>query len=101
MAWEREVQVVYYGICEECFRKSSRVVLDESGKAEDAEDELHRRGWSWVGGVARCTLCTEEREAQRRSFVYGNTKIDNDNITHAMVDKAAERLLKEGETNAT
>ncbi len=34
----------------------------------------------------------EEREAQRRSFAYGNAKIENDRITRAMVDEQDEVL---------
>jgi Fic family protein len=33
-----------------------------------------------------------EREAQRRSFAYGNAKIENDRITWEMVDDAFARL---------
>jgi len=32
----------------------------------------------------------EQREAQRRSFAYGNTKIENDLITRDMVNEEAE-----------
>ncbi len=32
----------------------------------------------------------EEREAQRRSFAYGNAKIENDRITREMVDELDE-----------
>ena len=34
----------------------------------------------------------EEREAQRRSFAYGNAKIENDLITWQMVVEADERI---------
>jgi hypothetical protein len=34
----------------------------------------------------------EEREAQRRSFAYGNTHFENPHITREMVDEAAARL---------
>jgi hypothetical protein len=34
----------------------------------------------------------EEKEEQRRSFAYGNTKIENPRITREMVDKAADDL---------
>lgn len=37
----------------------------------------------------------EDREEQRRSFVYGNTKIENDTITRKLVDEQAELLAKE------
>ena len=34
----------------------------------------------------------EEREQQRRSFAYGNTKIENSLITREMIDEEPERL---------
>jgi hypothetical protein len=37
-------------------------------------------------------LTPHEKEAQRRSFAYGNTKIENDRITRELVDEEAERL---------
>jgi len=39
-----------------------------------------------------------EREAQRRSFAYGNTKIENSRITRETVDQQAEKL--KSQTNA-
>ena len=36
-----------------------------------------------------------QQEEQRRSFAYGNTKIENDLITREMIDEAAERLAKQ------
>jgi hypothetical protein len=38
----------------------------------------------------------EQREQQRRSFVYGNTHFENDLITREMVDREAEKLEKDG-----
>jgi hypothetical protein len=34
----------------------------------------------------------EQREEQRRSFVYGNTHLENELITREMVDREAENL---------
>lgn len=34
----------------------------------------------------------KEKEEQRRSFAYGNTKIENPRITREMVDQEAESL---------
>ncbi len=34
----------------------------------------------------------EEKEEQRRSFAYGNTRIENPRITREMVDRQAELL---------
>jgi hypothetical protein len=36
-----------------------------------------------------------EREAQRRSFAYGNTHFENELITREMIDRAAEKLERE------
>jgi len=35
-----------------------------------------------------------EREAQRRSFAYGNTNIENPRITRETIDEQAEILAK-------
>jgi len=35
-------------------------------------------------------MSDEQREEQRRSFVYGNTAFENEAITREMVDKSAE-----------
>jgi hypothetical protein len=37
-----------------------------------------------------------EREAQRRSFAFGNTHFENELITREMVDRAAESLAGRG-----
>ncbi len=34
----------------------------------------------------------EQREEQRRSFAYGNTRFENENITREMIDRQAEAL---------
>ena len=35
-----------------------------------------------------------DRERQRRSFAYGNAKTENDRVTRAMIDRAAEKHPK-------
>jgi hypothetical protein len=40
----------------------------------------------------------DEREAQRRSFAYGNTHIENERITREMIDEQAE-ALKQAQSN--
>jgi len=42
----------------------------------------------------KVVLTPEEKEQQRRSFAYGNTKIENCRITREMVDEAADALNK-------
>jgi hypothetical protein len=38
-----------------------------------------------------------QQEAQRRSFVYGNTAFENSLITREMVDREAEKLAREAD----
>jgi hypothetical protein len=46
--------------------------------------------------MARAIRMTpEQAERQRRSFAYGNVKIENDSIPWDRIDRAAERLSKE------
>jgi hypothetical protein len=40
-----------------------------------------------------------EREAQRRSFVFGNTKIEFDALTPAVVAEIAEQMAQASEKN--
>ena len=47
-----------------------------------------------IEAAKRHNFTAEEREQQRRSFAYGNTKIENSLITREMVDEEAERLKK-------
>jgi hypothetical protein len=35
-----------------------------------------------------------DREAQRRSFAYGNAHIENERVTKKMVDDAADRIRR-------
>ena len=40
------------------------------------------------------TLSSREQEQQRRSFAYGNTKIENPRITRETVNREADALSK-------
>jgi hypothetical protein len=40
------------------------------------------------------TMSNDEKEAQRRSFAYGNAHIENDRVTRQMVDEAADKIGK-------
>jgi hypothetical protein len=43
----------------------------------------------------RSVSTSQEKEEQRRSFAYGNTKIENARITRETVDREAESLKRE------
>jgi len=40
-------------------------------------------------------MSNNEREAQRRSFAYGNAHIENERVTREMIAEAAEKISKE------
>lgn len=48
-------------------------------------EELVRQAKDWP-------VSDSEREEQRRSFAYGNTHFENERITRATVDRAADSL---------
>jgi len=50
---------------------------------------------SLIEAARQRPFSAEERQAQRRSFAYGNTKIENDLITREMIDEADERIEAE------
>lgn len=46
--------------------------------------------------MAKAVRCSDaQREEQRRSFVYGNTAIENEHITRDMVDRQAKDVKAE------
>ena len=45
-----------------------------------------------LAAAKKADLTSDDKEAQRRSFAYGNTKIENDRITRELVDQEADRL---------
>ena len=51
-------------------------------------NELHQL----LEAAESVVLTPEEKEQQRRSFAYGNTKIEISRITREMVDRAADEL---------
>ena len=40
------------------------------------------------------TMTDQQREAQRRSFAYGNTLIENPRITRQSIDQQAEKMAE-------
>jgi hypothetical protein len=49
-----------------------------------------------VDAASKSEMTSHQREEQRRSFAYGNTKIENDKITRQMIDEQAVRLANSG-----
>ncbi len=47
---------------------------------------------SLLAVAAKYKMSAKEREAQRLSFAYGNTRIENDRITKDTVQQAANKL---------
>jgi len=55
------------------------------------------RLWALIEKARSVRMSPRKSEEQRRSFAYGNTKIENDRITREMVDERAEALRRSGE----
>lgn len=45
-----------------------------------------------LDAASKLVISTEQKEEQRRSFAYGNTKIENPRITRQTVNEEAEAL---------
>ena len=51
-----------------------------------------------IDAARKHTITPAEHEAQVRSFAYGNTRIENELITKADIDRAMTSLQSERET---
>lgn len=40
-----------------------------------------------------------QQEEQRRSFAYGNTRFENENVTREIIDRQADAMKAEGPAN--
>jgi hypothetical protein len=47
-----------------------------------------------LDAARKAEFSPKEREEQRRSFAYGNTKIENSRITRDLINREAELLSK-------
>lgn len=47
-----------------------------------------------LDAARKADFSSEEMEQQRRSFAYGNTKIENSRITRELVNREADSLKK-------
>jgi hypothetical protein len=45
----------------------------------------------------RLEMTPEEREAQRRSFAYGNASLSNPDVTRELVDRVADEMARDSE----
>ena len=45
-----------------------------------------------IQAAKKTKMSSKEQEEQRRSFAYGNTKIENDRITRETINKEADAL---------
>lgn len=48
-----------------------------------------------IEAAKKVELTPEQREKQRRSFAFGNTSYENDDITREMVDRQAEKIASD------
>lgn len=48
-----------------------------------------------VESARRISMTQDEREEQRRSFVWGNANIENSAVTRAVVNEVADGLVRD------
>ena len=63
-------------------------------ESADQEDMMDKALQELVARARKIQMSEEQIEAQRRSFAYGNAKIENSNVTREIVDAAALRLAR-------
>jgi len=56
---------------------------------------MNQRLEDLLAAARRVTMTPQEEEQQRRSFAYGNTNIENEQITREMTEQAAQELAHE------
>lgn len=49
-----------------------------------------------IAAARLVTMTPQQQEAQRRSFAYGNTNIENNRVTREIVDNAARAMQANG-----
>jgi hypothetical protein len=62
--------------------------VPQNGTRENPMNKLEQL----VANSKKLIPTAQEKEEQRRSFAYGNTKIENPRITRETVDKEADAL---------
>ena len=62
------------------------------GKLVGVEESMTNELQALIDAARTRPFSEEEREAQRRSFAYGNAKIENDRITWEMIVEADEEI---------
>jgi hypothetical protein len=70
--------------------------MAQSGVGEEQNMTLE----DLVEAGRKVQMTEQDQEAQRRSFVYGNTKIENDVITRETIDEAARELVRQRNVRA-
>jgi hypothetical protein len=65
--------------------RSGSIVHEEGSPMTTTLEDL-------ITAARRTTMTPQQQEAQRRSFAYGNTNIENDDITRDVIDEAARSL---------
>jgi len=78
-----EPVAIHLGLTDMLLSPGANAVLPKEASMEDRFEEMLK-----LATMSRMT--PDEREAQRRSFAFGNAKIENDRVTREMIDKAAD-----------
>lgn len=72
--------------------EANKVRKDNLSWSVGQEDAMSEELNKLLEMARRVEMTPEQQEEQRRSFAYGNTKIENDSITWDRINRAAETL---------
>jgi len=64
--------------------------MDDHRRSGETAKAMTEKLTALIELARKVKMTPTEQEKQRRSFAYGNTKIENDRITRSMVDELAE-----------
>jgi len=61
-----------------------------------AEEAMPKKLESLIERARAVKMTAQQKEAQRRSFAYGNSKIENNRITRRSINNAANQMAVQG-----
>jgi hypothetical protein len=89
----KRLEYIPVNCCLTARRRNLELQRDEEGK------KMTKKLAALIERARGLKMSPEHREEQRRSFAYGNTKIENDLITREMVNQLADAQKRKQSRN--
>jgi hypothetical protein len=72
-------------------QKRDKLLICEASSLKERQS-MSRETLELLEAARRYEYTAAQKEEHRRSFAFGNTKIENDRITRELIDREAEKL---------